>query len=136
MYSGFIAWCTLCWEGVTKTYSNQPIFPICLVWYQNWANSWIGAKIAITIWGTPSIAAGIRSKEKYPIKLDIGCLSAQARLNSSLLWWITCWFQNIFILWLRRWFQYPAKSSIKKATDQTTQVTLISVRAKCSKRKG
>src|SRR5690606_37550498 len=31
MYCGMIAWCTLCWEGVTITYSNHPILPICLV---------------------------------------------------------------------------------------------------------
>lgn len=58
---------------------------MCLVWYQNCKNKWIGKIVAITIEGTPKKAAGNNKKVNKLTKEEIDWRKAQAKLNSSLL---------------------------------------------------
>ena len=46
----------------------------------------MGVTVAITSGEIPNKAAGSKNKENIFTKEEIGCLTAQAKSNSSLLW--------------------------------------------------
>ena len=63
MYIGFMAWWTLCWEGLQLYIPKSPFYQ-CALYDTKLANKWIGVSVEITSVGTPISAAGLKNTSK------------------------------------------------------------------------